>query len=159
MRKLATLTAAAAMAAAFGFAAGDALAHHDKGSHTTSAGGFRGVFEAPMMDSIGEIVGSEGKIGDAGEYKLEIEPVTDDTTYKICLRFATVLGVAGSDVFVDDVTLGLLDTELKAEGNLITLGVLTDPDDVYRPAFRVYTGGDSDTCNGTIEFESGLTVT
>lgn len=143
MRKLATLTAVSALAL---------------GLTTGSAHAFKGIFEAPMMDSSGEVYGSEGKIGDDGSYKVEIEPVTDDTTYKICLRFGTGLGVAGSDVFVDDVTLGVGETELKAEGDLIALGVLTDPDDVYRPAFRVYTGGTADTCDGDLEFESGLSV-
>ncbi len=113
-----------------------------------------------MADVGGVVPGSEGKIGARGEYKVEIEPVDDNTLYKICLRFATGLGADGNNEFVDNVDVPEFESELKAEGNLIDdVDAITDPDDIYRPAFRVYTGGTADTsCDGLLEFESGLTV-
>ncbi len=148
MRKLAILTAAAALVAGFGFAG------------TANAGpGEKGIYEAPMMDSGGEVDDSEGKIERNGDYKVEIEPVADDRDYDVCLVFDTVLGGTPTELHLETVTVDDGETELKSEGDV-------GPDDFYGPQFRVYdlsdenaTAGDcaSDTDNELV-YQSGLTT-
>jgi len=142
----------AALLFVIGLTAGAAYADHN-------AGHFKGIFEAPLMDSGGQVAGSEGKIGALAEYKVEIPSVAAGT-YELCLRFATSLGAAANDVFVANVVVadeGGGVGEFKSVGNLVTTATVTDPDDIYRPAFRVREDNSND-CTDTIRFESGLHV-
>ena len=62
MNKISLLAGAAAMVMAFGLSA--QAGHKD--------GHFKGIFEAPMMNAEGAVAGSEGKIGQFGQYKVEV---------------------------------------------------------------------------------------
>jgi hypothetical protein len=144
MNKLATIVGAVAMAAVLGVSA---QAEHKDGH-------FKGIFEAPMMDAAGVVEGSEGKIGQFGQYKVEVAvaPLETDADYKLCLRAAPSLGGAGADTFLQAVTVLAGDDELKATGDLAA-------GNLWRPAFRVFAGGGAEACDGDLVYESGTAVT
>ena len=143
MNKISLLAGAAAMVMAFGLSA--QAGHKD--------GHFKGIFEAPMMNAEGAVEGSEGKIGRFGQYKVEVsfEALAEDGDFKLCLRSAASLDGAASDAFLQTVSLLAGDDELEAVGELAA-------GNLYRPAFRVFVGGEAETCNGDVLFESGTSV-
>ena len=106
MKKLALLTAVAALALVFGL--GPAVAE--------------GIFEAPFVANAGaEVDGSEGKIERDGDYKVEIEPVTPSTTFEICL-----VDVNLGTVFLRDEDSDA-DGELKVDSDLNSDAAATFP--------------------------------
>lgn len=107
-----------------------------RASHATN---FKGVFEAPMGDEFGQMEGSEGKIGEMGQYKLEIRGV-DAGVYDVCLCYYNRLGgevmemhLETTEVVDEDTGLG----ELKSYGGPGSIGDGT----FFGPFFKVYNVG------------------
>lgn len=115
MRKLALMTGVSLMALGLGLGQAHAA---------------KGIFEAPMMESVGEVDGSEGKITRLGEYKVEVPSVDADGHYTVCLNHDDGLNGGAEEDFLETQFL-MGGDELKAEGT-------TDLDDFYGPEFRVY---------------------
>jgi hypothetical protein len=112
---------------------------------------FRGTFEAPFVDVVAqvEVAGSEGKIGDEGQFKVEIETAQAATAFQICLVTANLAPLFLADAVSDE------DGELKVESTLpLAPGT---PTTLQAPRFQVLTGAPG-TCGGTLVFETGLTV-
>jgi hypothetical protein len=120
-------------------------------SYPAVAQQFRGTFEAPFVDVAlqTEVPGSEGKIGDEGQFKVEIN-TAPDSPLQICLVTENLEPLFLADVVSDE------DGELKVEGTL-PLGA-SIPTTLQAPRFQVLTGAPA-TCGGGVVFESGLTVT
>jgi hypothetical protein len=122
------------------------------GSSTAFA--FKGTFEAPFLDVTDpaapvEVPGSEGKLNTNGEYKVEIETGSSDATFKVCISNSMNVPLFLQDETTDE------DGELKAEGNILDDYVI---DHIQAPSFQVWSGGDDETCNGTLVYESGLAI-
>jgi hypothetical protein len=113
-------------------------------STALAAPGEKGIFETPMVDpGNGEVFGSESKIQSNGDYKVEIETGSGDTTYAVCL-VAAAQGTLWLGDFMSDE-----DGELKAQGTL-------DPGTYQAPSFEVRDG--SGDCAGNLVWASGLTI-
>lgn len=133
MRKLATFTSVFALTV-FGLA----------GAAYAGA-----VYEAPFVAAAGaEVLDSEGKVGSDGSYKVEIEPVTADTDFEVC-----IVDVNGGEAFLADATSDE-DGELKSVG---AAGAV--PAGNYEEfSFRVRDDSLSDDCSGTLRWASGYTL-
>jgi hypothetical protein len=120
-------------------------------SYPAVAQQFRGTFEAPFVDVALQtgVPGSEGKIGDEGQFKVEIQ-TAPGSAFQICLVTENLDPLFLADVVSDE------DGELRVEGTLpLAPGT---PTTLQAPRFQVLTGA-SGTCGGTLVFESGLSVT
>jgi len=112
---------------------------------------FKGTFEAPFIDvDTGmEVQGSEGKLNTDGRYKVEIETATPLTEYKVCINNSMDVPHFLKNEATDE------DGELKAVGNVLDNNGINY---IQAPSFQVWSGGDSETCNGTLVYESGLAI-
>jgi hypothetical protein len=145
MRKLATLTAVSALA--LGLAAGTAEAGPNE----------KGIFEAPMVpvngacDLVygGECDDSEGKVERNGDWKVEIQGVTPDEDYEVCLHDA------GGFQWLAEVTSDedgeLKATELSLGAAHVAIGTYQRP----RLVVRLDRGGD---CDGPHQYDSGFAL-
>ena len=171
MRNLAILTAVSALA--LGFATGDAMAHHAKGSH--AAGGFRGILEAPMVNDAGAQVvihsahgggfgnifnspTSEGKIDTVGNWKVDTGELANNTVYEICIDAVLFNGGAlGAPVFLGDGTSDEDTGNLTVHIDNAISGVPVPDGDWQGPRLQVRVDA-SDDCMGALLQETGLTV-
>lgn len=114
----------------------------------SKSGDFKGIFESPFVaisDGV-EVLGSEGKVGRFGQFKVEIQTASSNTTFGIC----KVTG--GSETFLADATTDD-DGELKAVGGAGSIAV----GNYAEFSFRVRTDSAND-CSGTLMWESGFSV-
>lgn len=169
MRKLAMLTAAAAIAA-FGFA-GTAYADQpdatsgqhcadSQPSHPCPVDIFKGTaFEAPFVDvSVPlQVPGSEGKVNNVnGQWKIDLDTGSDDTPFEIC--FATTVG---DSLVPDDVTtVTFLKNATSDEDGELRVNSGGDPipggtHEAFRFEIR---SGSPGNCDGILEFVSGFTI-
>jgi len=150
MKKLVYAPAIAALVIGLGFA-GAAQAHHNKGSHTAERGGFAGIFEAPMVDDDDvQVLGSEGKFDNAGNWKFETSGLIEDIDYQICIDAAAL----GDPMWLADATA---DEDGEIKSDYLIAGFSLPAGNYQAPSFQVYTGSPG-TCDGTLVQESGLTI-
>ena len=148
MKKLAFLTAVSAVV--LSFAASPVLAASQK---TPNGKNLKGTqFESPfVVDGGDEVPGSEGKVDDFGNYKVEIpldEPATEDVTYSLCFKASEQ-----AEVFLQNIDVFMGDDEVFAENeDAEALEGMT----FQAPSFVVRAGGDD--CNGDALWESGFTT-
>ena len=110
-------------------------------------------FESNMIEVGSSEVAGESKLYSDGAWKVEIEDDgTAGTDYQICIDVA---GSGGTTFLIN--ASSDEDGELKVK---VSAGAPADVDPgTYQGiSFRVFDGTD-DTCTGTLEYESGATIT
>ncbi len=158
MRKLATLTAVAALGVLFGFPSAAQAGHGPcpNVNHPGCGVHFKGnAFEAPFVDvSVPlQVPGSEGKVNNVnGQWKIDLDTGSDDTAFEIC--FATTVG--DSILMTDVTTVTFLTNAMSDEdGELLENGFLpADTHEAFR--FEIRSGSLGD-CDGDLDFVSGFT--
>ncbi|MGB7292243.1 MAG: hypothetical protein WBD99_08735 [Thermodesulfobacteriota bacterium] len=114
----------------------------------SQADAFKGAFEGPMAYEGGQMEGSEGKIGDMGEFMVEI-PGVPVGQYDVCLCYYNELGGAAMvmEMHLQTVRVADEDTgfgELKSHGGPGSIGEGT----FFGPFFKVYNVGCQDCTPG-----------
>ena len=109
---------------------------------------FKGAFEGPMGYEGGLMEGSEGKIGDLGEYMVEI-PGVPVGQYDVCLCYYNDLGGGAMVMEMHLQTVRVVDEdtgfgELKSRGGPGSIGEGT----LFGPFFKVYNVGCQDCSPG-----------
>ena len=156
MRTLASLLAAAAIIAVFGFTG---TASADKGVDKVKHGHFTSGFSAPFVADGGAEVshsnglGSKGDLDNDGNWGVITGDLAVDTTYEICL--AAVEAPVGVDnpLWLDDADTDIIEGDLEATGSMDA----ADEGDYQAPSLQIREDSDDD-CEGDLVQESGTTV-
>ncbi len=164
MRTLASLLAAAAIIAAYGFTA---PAQADKPTDKVKHGHFTSGFSAPFVADGGAEVshsnglGSKGDLDNDGNWGVVTgelpEPNAEDpTTYEICLGAVEVPDGVDNPLWLADATTDGVNGDLDATGSMDA----ADAGDYQAPSLQIRedSDGDDDDCSGDLVQESGTTI-
>ncbi len=156
MRTLASLLAAAAIIAAFGFTG---TAGANKGVDKVKHDHFTSGISAPFVaDGGGEVshsngFGSKGDLDNDGNWGVITGDLAVDTTYEICLVAVEVPAGVDNPLWLADATTDGTEGDLDATGSMDA----ADEGDYQAPSLQIREDA-GDDCSGDVVQESGTTV-